>query len=94
MKAVDLDSSFEYSNTIQLVTRNGQLATRFFPNPVSDVLNIEISTPTIIQITNINGQILKEQQIQNSQAISVKDLPNGIYYIKAGQDFQKLIIQR
>ena len=109
LKQIDLpagqagfDGKYEYSNIIQLVTGNSQLATRFFPNPTTDILNIAcpqldcgtLSQPTLIQIFNTNGQMVKEQSIQNSQIISVKDLPSGIYHIKIGQNFQKLMIQR
>jgi hypothetical protein len=93
LKQIDYDGNYEYSNIIQLATRNPQLATRIFPNPANNNINIETDTPTVIQITNLNGQVLKEQSISGNTTIATSDLANGIYFIKVGSSTQKLIVQ-
>jgi hypothetical protein len=92
LKQVDFDGQFEYSKIIQLTTnKTQQVIVKVFPNPVSDILNIETTRPTIIQIINATGQVLKEQQISPTSKISVEDLPAGIYFLKAGNQVQKII---
>ena len=95
LKQIDFDGKYEYSDIINIVIEQSNDETvHIYPNPVSDVLNIEISTPTIIQITNVNGQILKELQVETNSKINIADIPAGIYFLKIGQNTQKIIIQR
>lgn len=57
---------------------------KVFPNPVSEVINIELTDLTIEDIImyNVTGQVVKAQTIQQNQAaINVQDLPKGIYTI-------------
>ena len=95
LKQIDFDGKYVYSNIIQLETGNRQQITaKIYPNPVSDILNIEISKPTIIQITNVDGQIIKELQVDNNSKINIADIPTGIYFLKVGQNTQKIIVTR
>ena len=88
---IQISSNSEQAN-LSAEQAGSQLATvKIFPNPTSDILNIVTSQPTLIQIFNTNGQMVKEQSIQNSQTISIENLPIGIYYIKIGNQTQKLI---
>ena len=53
-----------------------------FPNPVSDVLNIQSEDLTIEQITltNIAGQVIETRIVNNYQSeLYMQNLPNGIY---------------
>lgn len=57
-----------------------------FPNPTSDVLNIDNKTNEIISnvsIYSISGALIKEVKSINSiESISVSDLQTGIYFVK------------
>ncbi len=50
-----------------------------YPNPASDVINIEGINPSAVQIVNIYGQTMKS--MINANTVSIKDIPQGIYYI-------------
>lgn len=51
-----------------------------YPNPVKDVLNIEASQVFDYQITNVAGAIVLKGN-STTGALSVADLPNGLYHI-------------
>jgi hypothetical protein len=96
LKQIDYDGNFEYSNIIQLATRNSQPVTaRISPNPATDHFTIETNEPMSIQIINAQGQIIKEYNVENGQQINIKDLPSGIYYVSmlsnGSRTVQKLI---
>ncbi|MNK36155.1 Fibronectin type III domain protein [compost metagenome] len=56
-----------------------------YPNPVSDVLNLESNTTIdTIEVYNIVGQLVKKQSFNTSFTIIVmNDLSEGIYMVKA-----------
>jgi hypothetical protein len=50
------------------------------PNPTHDVLNIETDLSVFdIKISNFNGQIVLKSQ--NTTAINIRNLPNGLYFL-------------
>ncbi|RAR70207.1 T9SS type A sorting domain-containing protein [Flavobacterium aciduliphilum] len=57
-----------------------------FPNPTSDILNIENSTASDIKdvaIYSISGALVKEvKSVDTIQSISVSELHSGIYFVK------------
>lgn len=74
-----------------------------YPNPASDILNIEINNTTKevlnLNIYNIMGSLVKtETTAVNNNQINISDLNNGIYLIEIkSKDLitkQKLIIQK
>jgi hypothetical protein len=61
-------------------------AIKLFPNPVSEILNIENTSNynvSNVSIYSINGALVKEINSQNSiQTIPVSDLQTGLYFVK------------
>ncbi len=59
---------------------------KLFPNPVSEMLNIENTSNynvSNVSIYSISGALVKEINSQNSiQTISVSDLQTGLYFVK------------
>jgi hypothetical protein len=65
-----------------------------YPNPVSDVLNIEFlaneTSEAMVEIINLNGQVLQNIQLDvapgqlNRRSLSLQDYPlsSGVYFIK------------
>jgi hypothetical protein len=57
-----------------------------FPNPTSDVLNIENKTNEVVSsvsVYSVSGALIKEVKSVNSiETISVSDLQTGIYFVK------------
>jgi PKD repeat protein len=53
-----------------------------YPNPFSDVIFIETKESGILQITDILGKTVKTVYCENKTSIDLKELDNGIYFIK------------
>ncbi|TYA55950.1 endonuclease [Formosa maritima] len=58
-----------------------------YPNPVSDILNIQLKNPneTQIEIYNILGKRVLTKTINQSQIINIENLNSGIYILKFTQ---------
>ena len=55
-----------------------------YPNPTSDILNVQFKNPPTdftINICNAPGQVLKS--IKNNTSINISELAKGFYYLKA-----------
>ena len=68
-----------------------------YPNPASDILNIQNAESSTIQIFDITGKLLiSRSNISNNAQIDVASLTTGTYFVKIanGNKFQtqKLII--
>ena len=57
----------------------GQTLFSIYPNPATDFVRIEGNVFTEVQIYNTLGQLVKK--VQNTNAISVNDMTNGIYLL-------------
>ncbi len=70
-----------FPNKVSTLTNAG--AARLFPNPVSDVLNIGLSSEySVFSISNTVGQTVGTGTLDGKEAkVNVRDLPTGIYYI-------------
>ena len=55
-----------------------------FPNPAKNTLTIEMESNGIneVQILNALGQIVKEFSFEATTVVDVKDLNNGVYFVK------------
>ena len=78
-------------------------STKLYPNPASDIINLEINNTNkevfTLNIYNIMGSLVKtETTNQNYNQINVADLNNGIYLIEIKSNDlitkQKLVIQK
>ncbi len=59
-------------------------ALQLFPNPTTELLNINLPKSEWLQIRNIHGQIVYEQStIEGQIEVVVHDLPSGLYYVNA-----------
>ena len=55
-----------------------------YPNPAHDIININAPKSTEIQIINVAGQIIRTIYcISNETSLLIRDIPDGIYIIKA-----------
>lgn len=81
-------------------------ALTFYPNPVSDKLNVQLSleNPALANVTlaDLNGRVILIDEIQNAQndtrEYNVSNLPSGTYLIrvatKEGTKTKKFVVQR
>jgi hypothetical protein len=70
---------------------------KIYPNPASDVLNIEIpSTNFKLTLMDSKGTVLTKSE--NSTQLSVRDLPMGLYFINVktnnGETTKKIIVSK
>lgn len=57
---------------------------KIYPNPVNDVLSVEVPESMSCKIFNQLGQIVHTQELSNgSNRINLPDLPDGMYILKA-----------
>ena len=51
-----------------------------YPNPASETVRVENVEPTVIQVYNALGQMVK--QAEDTNEISVAGLPEGVYVLR------------
>lgn len=89
---IDDVSVYPDSLTGILQSNSEETSVSVFPNPASDVLNFQTSPahdPSFFHIYNIIGEELKSFSFSAGQthfALSVAELPNGIYTWREMQD--------
>lgn len=63
------------------------ISVELYPNPVSTNITIVVPVQSIIEISNIEGQIIKKAILDSGKtSIDVGDLSSGIYILKATTD--------
>ncbi len=76
-------------------------AVRIYPNPTSDLINIDILGVNVqldVQLFNANGQLLLEEKIsENSNSIELTNYTAGIYFLKwrdqdGGAGIEKIVV--
>jgi hypothetical protein len=102
-----LENSNSVSNSCQLLLANQtqfQKSINVFPNPVSDMLNIEFSislSDTQICLTDLSGKIIIQENINPTGAkytLKTSHLRDGVYLLKISNSQQnqnfKVVVQR
>jgi TonB family protein len=81
----DIESVSPFVIRPQKENKEKSISLKVYPNPVTDIVNIELSefqSDLDYQITNIKGQIVRNGQFNNvSEQIVVTDLESGLYII-------------
>jgi len=97
LKQMDFDSNFEYSD-IRVVEVEGDVSINVFPNPVVDLLTVELSINEEVNVSifNMAGVLVKEEMMNgNRLQVDCSELSAGIYLVKIigqqTQAVQKLI---
>jgi hypothetical protein len=94
-------TAFMLSNVTSIAENPTPTSFTMFPNPASDILNInsisDVSNTTL-EILNAVGQVVKTDRIIDSNlTVSLKDFSAGIYFVKLsnekGQTVSKLIVE-
>ncbi|SDF51350.1 Por secretion system C-terminal sorting domain-containing protein [Dyadobacter soli] len=84
LKMVDTDKTFAYSKIIKVDFDNPALLSEFYPNPVSDVLNLKSSDwnqVKSVEIHSLTGLSVYKSGKAASKTIDVKNLPVGMYIL-------------
>ena len=62
-----------------------------YPNPTTDVLTLNITDDSEIQILNTLGKVVYETVLSSSKTINIEHLESGIYTLKSGNNQVKFI---
>lgn len=96
VKQVDIDGRYSYSIIVQAKWNNTTDAgIRVWGNPVTNVLQVSVGKPAILQLYNMTGSLLNSWNITGSQVQSfdISYLAAGMYMLKTsdGTMTQKII---
>lgn len=93
LRIIEIDGSVSYS-VIRAVTIRPGFAFSVYPNPSDGFIFIRSSTvPVEIKIMDSNGRVLFQQTIfSNNAPVDLRSFQKGVYFIKAGETMQKLVI--
>ncbi|NUM32185.1 MAG: T9SS type A sorting domain-containing protein [Bacteroidetes bacterium] len=64
-----------------------------YPNPSTNILNLEFNNKSIVQIFDLSGKLIKDYGYLSTNSIDITNLYNGIYIIKFIQN-KKINTQR
>ena len=56
---------------------------RVYPNPASSLVTIESDAPLQLQLSDLTGRVVRNITVSGNAVISLEDLANGVYYLKA-----------
>lgn len=90
IRQIDLDGKFEYSDIVELQPKAADMGVRLYPNPASDMVNIEIakedhSSPTRLIVYNTSGQEIMTENLAPgviSWQWAVNGWTSGNYIVK------------
>ena len=85
LKMLDNNGKFTYSNIIKFSNKQTNTLSAY-PNPIDATTTLQFNDATLVctiaTIQNINGQTVKTIALKfNLQAISLQELPAGIYFL-------------
>lgn len=98
LKMVDNDGSFTYSPVIRIDRRKNTAGVSILSNPVKDILIVNTTDRTLnntpANIFNVQGAVVKTFIIkEGSQSVDIKELPAGIYYLRAKTGVNRIFVQ-
>jgi hypothetical protein len=68
---------------------------RIYPNPVKDVLNIEMEGGSTFEILNLTGQVVFKGDLKESTIVNAGSYKPGMYVVKVrvgdGFEFRKIL---
>lgn len=90
LKMIDVAGGISYSKVV-IVSNNNNASVSIYPNPVTDNINIHLSTveagETVIRFTDMAGKVVKQTSTHYSKGtafiiIPVSELAKGSYFVK------------
>lgn len=81
----NVDGAASFSEDCGLgIETNTQIILNLYPNPVNDILNLELKSTATIQIVNVMGEVIQTQPVQQGiTSMDVSNLTAGIYFIRS-----------
>lgn len=82
-KTISTFFSFIHINQVMGISKSNPKTVELYPNPASNQLTIKALPPYVLTITNIKGQIILKQNINESQfTIPTETFDNGTYFVR------------
>jgi len=83
----DLDAVAVLHSATSLNNAVGMLDLKMYPNPVSDILNIDIANQADMEIVSMQGKLLLKRHLQAGiNSVEVSMLSKGVYLLRLGSD--------
>lgn len=95
LKQIDQNGRVSYSAIISITRGKESQQFNVYPNPVTHaVLNIQLSSATVIKIYNSMGtQVLVKSIAAGTQQLDVSSLAKGMYFVNSGTKTELIVIQ-
>ncbi len=95
IKQRDIDGLSTYSKVINIQFKGSSSKIHIYGNPVSNGnLMLQLSEASIVALYSQNGQLLYSKSMSiGMQRISLKYYSKGVYFLKAGNEIQRFIIE-
>jgi uncharacterized repeat protein (TIGR01451 family) len=86
LKQFDYDGQYEFSEIVLVEFTPSLVNMSLFPNPAKDYVNLNFDKDvgnSIIHLININGQIVKKEEVEggNTIKLDISEIPNGYYQL-------------
>lgn len=87
LKMIDIDGKFSYSEIIALNLNCNRSSIMVYPNPVTDILNVNINSSgsdvTVADLFDANGkQVYSGEMINGTNMIDMKKFAKGVYFLR------------
>lgn len=82
--AIEIDSLFNEIDPLTAINENhlANSILSIYPNPSHSKIQVNVSSPSTIVITNLYGQELLNQRILKEAILDVSSFENGFYFVK------------
>jgi hypothetical protein len=100
IEAVDKDGKITYSKTLQITTNHRPQTLNIYPNPATNIVNINFPDIRQAYITDVTGRLLLSKQlggVSNTQ-LNIASIGKGIFFVRVTDSkgitqTEKLIVQ-
>jgi len=98
LKLKDVAGNTEYSQTVQATVKGGKFLVQVYPNPVSDVLTIEVygtdAATGTVTISDVTGKVVKVLNMEDGVAtVDMKGMAQGMYLVRYADDNHTQVIK-
>ncbi|MBL0032047.1 MAG: T9SS type A sorting domain-containing protein [Bacteroidetes bacterium] len=77
-----------YPFTVEVSEASNSFDFNIYPNPASEKITIELpfNKKSKVQIINVVGEVILEEEITSSKTISIENIASGIYFARIIND--------
>lgn len=77
------DAASSFNEDCGLGIKDDKLILGLYPNPVNDILNVELSANATIQIVNVLGDVVQmHDAVKGLNSFDLSNLTSGVYFVK------------